>query len=281
MPIAARAVGLTLGYEGTTALGASTFTIPAAKLTAVIGPNGSGKSTLLSALAGLIEPRSGVIEVFGGSPRRSRARIAYVLQSTKVNEVMPITVGDVVAMGRYGTLGPLRRFGEADRISVEAAMDRLEIEDLADRHLTELSGGQRHRAFVAQGLAQEADLLLLDEPVTGLDLVSRQLIMQALAEELGAGHTVVLTTHDLGEAGEADHVLLLGGRVLAEGAPASVLSPDSLSDAYEVSILHLEDGSFVLDDPHHRGGQRHVHFERGHGHRPDEPGRRPRSRRGR
>jgi manganese transport system ATP-binding protein len=144
-------------------------------------------------------------------------------------------------------------------------MERLQIVDLAGSHLTELSGGQRQRVFVAQGLVQEADLLLLDEPVTGLDIVSRDLIITAMGEELEQGRTVVFTTHDLAEAGEADHVILMSGRVVIDGPPAVVLSPDRLSAAYGIGIVHLEDGSIALDDAAHVTRQRHVHFERGAG----------------
>jgi ABC-type Mn2+/Zn2+ transport system ATPase subunit len=118
--------------------------------------------------------------------------------------------------------------------------------------------------FVAQGLAQEADLLLLDEPVTGLDLVSTERIRTAVAEELDRGTTVVMTTHDVADANQADHVLLMAGRVHTEGTPAQAMHPDRLSDAYGIGIVHLEDGSVVLDDAHHRpAAERHVHFERG------------------
>ncbi len=143
-------------------------------------------------------------------------------------------------------------------------MERLEIADLAGRHLHELSGGQRQRVFVAQGLAQQAELLLLDEPITGLDLVSIERIRAAIAEEIERGTTVVMTTHDVAEANRADHVILMSGRVHAEGPPAQALHPDRLSEAYGIAIVHLEDGSLVLDDAHHRPvGERHVHFERG------------------
>ncbi len=174
-------------------------------------------------------------------------------------------------MGRFAELGSFGRFRPSDRAAVEEALARLEIGDLANLHLWELSAGQRQRTFVAQGLCQAAELLLLDEPVTGLDLVSRELIEAAVFEELEKGHTVVITTHDLAEAGEADHVLLLDGRVAAEGPSEAVLTPDRISAAYDVAVLHLEDGSFVLDDPHHRGPRRHVHYERTrHPHGPSE-----------
>jgi len=263
--LAAQGRGVVLAYDGRAAVDASDFSIPTGRLTAVIGPNGSGKSTLLNALAGLLAPRQGTIEVLGRLPGRSRRRVAYVLQSTTVNEVMPITVRETVAMGRYALLG-LWGFPTLPHWrATQRAMERLEVADLAGRHLLELSAGQRQRVFVAQGLVQEADLLLLDEPFTGLDLVSTERIRSAVAEERQRGVTIVMTTHDVAEANRADHVLLMAGRVHAEGPPLSALHPDRLSEAYGIGIVHLEDGSLVLDDAHHRpAAERHVHFERGH-----------------
>ncbi len=260
--LAASGTGVVLAYDGRVAVESSDFVVPAEALTAVIGPNGSGKSTLLNALAGLLEPREGEIQVLGRRPAEVHDRVAYVLQSTKLNEVMPVTVREVVAMGRYARHGMFGRLGRTDRAACSAAMERLAIGDLAGRHLTELSGGQRQRVFIAQGLAQDAEVLLLDEPLTALDLVSARAIETAIADEIAAGTTVVLTTHDVAEANAADHVLLMAGRVHTEGPPAVALAPDRLSDAYGIGIVHLEDGSIVLDDAAHRPAlERHVHFE--------------------
>jgi iron complex transport system ATP-binding protein len=257
---AVSATHLVLAYGQRVALAPSDFQIPARAVTAVIGPNGSGKSTVLNAIAGLIEPASGTLVV--RTPSGDRAAIAYVLQSTKVNEAMPVTVREVVAMGRYAHLGPFRPFGEGDRTVCREAMARLDILELATRHLDELSGGQRQRVFVAQGLAQQADLLLLDEPVTGLDLLSRQAILAVIHDERARGTTVVLTTHELAEAAEADSVLLLSGRVVASGPPAWVLTAEHLSQAYGVRLLGEEAG-LMVDDAHHRAGPgRHFHLQR-------------------
>ena len=261
--IAAHADGLSVAYGSRVALSASNFAIPTGSVATIIGPNGSGKSTLLNAISGLAQPLEGTIEVLGMSPAQARPRVAHVLQATSVNQVMPVTVAETVAMGRYARLGPLTRFNQKDRQTVAQALQDLGLHGLEGKHLNEVSGGERQRVFVAQGLAQGADLLLLDEPITGLDLVSRDLIAAALDAESAAGKTVVITTHDLAEASRADHVILMAGRVHSEGPPQEILSPDRLSDAYGVGIVHLEDGSIVLDDPHHRGAGRHIHFERG------------------
>jgi len=259
--IAITARGLQLAYGVRVALAAFDLDIPAGTITAVIGPNGSGKSTLLHAIAGLLEPVGGELGVPVSYPKHRGT--AYVLQSTKVHAEMPITVREVVSMGRYSRLGMFARFQTADRDACRSAMARLDVLDLAHRHLDELSGGQRQRVFVAQGLAQEADLLLLDEPITGLDIVSRDRILEAVATERAGGVTVVMSTHDLSEAANADHVVLLSGRVVASGPPEEVLTAPYLNEAYGINLLTTEDGTVVLDDPYHRAGPgRHLHFDR-------------------
>ena len=248
-------------YGSRTAVSPSSFAIPEGHIAAIIGPNGSGKSTTLNGIAGLIEPFSGSIVTtpINGRPRRT----AYVLQSTRVNESLPITVREVVTMGRYPTTGPYRRLKAEDRLRVDQAMDRMEISGLADRHITELSGGQRQRVFVAQGLAQDHDMLLLDEPITGLDITSAQAIDDVIHEEQAHGCTIVLTTHDLTAAQVADYVILMSGVVVASGPPADVLTEDNLRTAYGPSLIHMEETRLFFDDPAHRHAQeRHEHQDR-------------------
>jgi manganese transport system ATP-binding protein len=250
-----------LRYGPVVALDTSSFDIPAGAITALIGPNGSGKSTLLSAIAGLVEPAAGSIErrLIGGS----QPRVAYVLQVTKVNEALPISVREVVTMGRYASAGAHRRLRRADRDVVAEAMDRAGVADLGGRHLHELSGGQRQRVFVAQGLAQDHDLLLLDEPLTGLDLPAAQAIDEVVHSEQARGATVVVSTHDLSEARVADHVLLLAGRVVASGPPETVLTLEHLNRAYGPHLLHAEGERLFFDDPAHRPvAGRHLHRDR-------------------
>ncbi|HLT17259.1 MAG TPA: zinc ABC transporter ATP-binding protein AztA [Acidimicrobiales bacterium] len=243
------ATDLVLGYGARVVVRAATFEIPAGAVTALIGPNGSGKSTLLHALAGQLEPRAGRLEV---AAWERPGGVAYVLQSTKVNDQLPLTVRETVTMGRYALTGPFRRLSAADRAAVDEALEAMAIADLANRQLRELSGGQRQRAFVAQGLAQQADVLLLDEPITGLDLVSRQHIVRAIADQVASGRTVVVSTHDLGDAAESDHLLLLAGRVVASGPPADVLTDQNLAAAYGGHLLRLGESTLVVDDhPHH------------------------------
>ena len=246
---AVKAEGLILGYGGTIAVDRSTFSIPQGHVVAVIGPNGSGKSTLLNAIAGLIKPMAGAVEV--PARRNGDHRISYVLQTTKVNDNLPVSVREVVTMGRYGAAGMFRRLSAADREAVEAAMERVGVTDLAGKHLHDLSGGQRQRVFVAQGLAQDHELLLLDEPLTGIDLPTARAIDAVIHDEIGRGCTVVLTTHDLSEATVADFVVLLAGRVVAAGPPDDVLTGQNLTAAYGQSFLHFEEGAVFIDDPAH------------------------------
>ncbi len=222
--------------------------------------HGSGKSTLLSGIAGLDEPVSGEIVVTGST---GRAKISFVLQMTKVNDSLPITVREVVTMGRYPSRSLLGRLSDEDRTIVDAAMKRMDVEHLEHRHLRELSGGQRQRVFVAQGLAQDHDILLLDEPLTGLDLPSAMAIDAVIHEEQAVGHTIVMSTHDLAEAQVADHVLLLANRVVASGPPSQVLTAANLKEAYGPSLLHVDGDELFLDDPAHKPVDgRHVHQDR-------------------
>jgi iron complex transport system ATP-binding protein len=242
--VALAAEGLTVRYGDNLALDGVTFSLPAGTTTAVIGPNGSGKSTLLHAVMGLTP-------IAGGTIRGNRSGAALVLQSTDVDRSLPITVLETVRMARYGRLGLFRRFRDDDHAAVRSSLERVAIADLAHRQLHDLSGGQRQRVLVAQGLAQEADLLLLDEPVTGLDVVSRQVILEVMADETARGHTVVMTTHSLDDARRCDQVLLLASRAIAFGSPDQVIREDHLRAAFGGRVLRLADGELLMDDPHH------------------------------
>jgi ABC-type Mn2+/Zn2+ transport system ATPase subunit len=250
-PTAVDVAGLVLRRGPTVALRVEALSLPAGRVTSLVGPNGSGKSTLLHAIAGLLAPDAGEVRVLGEPVDRASSRVAYVLQATAVADHLPVTVGEVVAMARYPRLGLVRRPRPADRRAVAEAVERLELGDLVRRQVGELSGGQRQRVFVAQGLAQEAEVLLLDEPVSGLDVASAERIRQVVADERAAGRTVVVATHDLGEAQAADHLVLLAGRVVAAGAPAGALTPATLAEAYGARLVRLPGGTVLLDDGAH------------------------------
>lgn len=269
---------VSMAYGTRLALSDVSFTLRGGESTSLIGPNGSGKSTLLNAIAGLHRPTSGSVTVLGERPDAVRARIAYVLQDTTTGAHLPVTAREAVAMGRYAHLGALRRFTEEDRRLVDEALARLDLLPLARRHLNELSGGQRQRVFVAQGLVQHADVLLLDEPLAGLDLASQQQIRAVIAEERDLGRTVVTSTHDLSEAAGADHLVLLAGRLVAAGTPEEVLTADHLAAAYRGAVLLLADGALMVDDGAHHHPEAGPHDEADHGrheHRADEQRRRP------
>lgn len=256
--IAVEGHDVTLAYGRHPVLRDASFVLPTGAVTSLVGPNGAGKSSLLNAIVGLLPVESGTLTVNGGTPNDMRRHVGYVMQSAKVNDQLPVTVREVVSMGRFATRGAFGKMTSEDRQIVDESMDRLELGDLTRRHLHELSGGQRQRVFVAQGLAQGGDILLLDEPVTGLDVVSRQRILDVVDQERAAGRTIVMTTHDLSEAAETDHVLLLAGRVVASGTAEEVLTAANLAEAYGGRLLRLADGIVLIDDPHH-----HAH---GHDH---------------
>ena len=244
MPLAVTIDDLSVRYGDHLALDHVSLQVEGGSTIAIIGPNGSGKSTLLRAIADLAPRSTGVITRHGVS-------VALVLQATDVDRTLPITVRETVRMARYAQRGLFHRLHPEDHAVVQAALDRLDIADLADRQLHDLSGGQRQRVLVAQGLAQEADVLLLDEPVTGLDVVSRQTILEVIEEERGAGHAVLMTTHDLDDASRCDRVLLLDTRAVAEGTPSEVLVESHLREAFGGRVLLLAGGDVFVDDPHH------------------------------
>ncbi|MEX2505291.1 MAG: metal ABC transporter ATP-binding protein [Egicoccus sp.] len=249
--------GLEVRYGTHTAVASVDLQFPAAQVVTIIGPNGSGKSTLLGTISGLVRPSRGRVEVLGRSPRSARRQVAHVLQTTVANEAVPLTVRETVRMGCYGRVGPLRPLAADDRAAVTDAVDRLRIGDLLDRQLLELSGGQRQRVYVAQALAQRADVLLLDEPITGLDMVTQETIGEVIEAERARGATVVLTTHDVGTAQLADMTVLMATRVVAAGPPGQVLTPEHLAEAYGGHVHVLDDGTVVLDESHHHDHRHH------------------------
>ena len=243
VPLAISTVNLCADYGDTHALCDVSIELPEASSLAIIGPNGSGKSTLLGVLAGTIDAVSGTAAVSGRPP-------ALVLQSTDVDRSLPITVRDTVSLARYPSLGLLGRFRAEDKAAVDTALERLDVADLADRQLHELSGGQRQRVLVAQGVAQETGVLLLDEPITGLDMTSRSIILDLIDEETANGRTVVMTTHNLEEARRCGYVLILNSSAIAFGTPDEAMTADNLRRAFGGKFIQVGD-EFILDDPHH------------------------------
>lgn len=216
---------VTVAYDGNLGVERVSLVLHPGEILGIIGPNGSGKSTLLKTIAGLLEPARGTVEVYGQEPRRlDPGTIAYVPQIETVDWTFPATVWDVVAMARFPRLSPFRRFSARDRAAVSAALDAVNLGDLRDRHISALSGGQQQRTFLARALAGEPRLLLLDEPVTGVDAATTELLRDLVRDLARQGMPVLMTTHDLESAeGWFDYLLLIDKRVVAYGRPKEVL----------------------------------------------------------
>lgn len=202
------------------------LTVRRGTTTAIVGPNGSGKTSLLRILAGFTPPTVGTV------CRHKVDNIAMAEQSISTDFWMPLRVKDVLMMGRYASTGAFRRLSRQDRDIVSEAAQRMAVDDLLLRQIGELSVGQRRRVRLAMCLAQQADLLLLDEPESGLDISSHQRIFSEIAKEKQRGAAVVFTTHTLSEAVRSDFVLLLNGGVVAQGAAPEVLKDDNLRRAF-------------------------------------------------
>ncbi|MHB8892866.1 MAG: metal ABC transporter ATP-binding protein, partial [Candidatus Limnocylindrales bacterium] len=255
---------VTAGYGDRAALEHVTLAVEPGSLLAVVGPNGAGKSTLLKLMAGLARPWTGRIEILGAPPGREARRVAYVPQAELVDWAFPVTVEDVVMMGRFPRLGPIRRPGADDRRAVAQALGQVGMAAHVRTQVGRLSGGQRRRVFLARALAAEPDLFLLDEPVTGIDARTQELLMDLLEEQAARGKTVVATTHDLACAAQRfQQVLAVNRTVIAYGASNLVLDADVLARAYGGHLLVLEGRTVVLDDAHHHDdaapGERHFH----------------------
>jgi ABC-type Mn2+/Zn2+ transport system ATPase subunit len=215
----------------------------------IVGPNGSGKSTLLKTVAGLLLPEHGSVDVFGVAPRRLRpGTIAYVPQVEAVDWSFPASVEDVVAMGRFPRLGMFARYGKHDRSAVDRALDALRLTDLRKRHISQLSGGQQQRTFVARAIAQEPELLLLDEPTTGVDAATEESLRVLVRGLVDQGLPVLMTTHDLDRAAEwFDRLAVVDRRVLAVGDPDTVLA----SGAYAAIREHAHTHGHLRDPMEH------------------------------
>lgn len=224
MSVAVRAWNLVVRYDDFVALDRITFEVGAGEALGIIGPNGSGKSTLLKAVAGLVPVAEGSLEVFGSQAGHvSRGSIAYVPQVEAVDWTFPATVWDVVSMGRFPRLHFWKPFGNADRAAVERALDAVDMRALARRPIAELSGGQQQRVFVARALTQEPQLLLLDEPTTGVDAATEAALRGVVRDLVRAGMPVLMATHDLDTVEQwFDRLMVLDRRILAIGDPRSV-----------------------------------------------------------
>lgn len=241
---------LTVRFATGPALEDVSFRLEPGERVAVVGPNGAGKSTLFKVIAGVLPPTSGSVTISGGTPGEHIC-IAYVPQRTQVDWTFPVTVADVVMMGRIGKMGLLRWPKGRDWELVRQSLDLVGLAGHSGRQISELSGGQQQRMFIARALAQEAELMLMDEPLTGLDVRSEEIIFQILDELRRIHVTVLIATHDLDQAAaKFDRVLLLNHRLLGFGAPAEVFTPQRLIEAYggHLHLVESEQGVFALGD---------------------------------
>ena len=267
MVSAVEVTDLTIKFDHVTALERVTHTFEPGTATAVMGVNGSGKTTMLECLAGLLKPTSGGIR---GMPEN----LAYVCQHLPACW-MPITAGEVLAMGRYRKRGLLGRLRGEDRAAMHKAGEQLDINHFTERSFGDLSGGQQQRVRIAQALAGEPDLIMLDEPVTGLDIPSQERILDMIETYSSRGAIVIITTHHLDEARHCDSVMLLANRLVAAGAPGEMLTSERLRETFGDRLLgdhadhdHAHD-IIVLDDHGHHGHSHdhyHDHYKASHSH---------------
>ncbi len=239
---------LTVAYGSRTALEGVTLAVPHAAQVAVVGPNGAGKSTLFKAMMGLLPMRTGEMLIHGRPAVEYRDPIAYVPQREDVDWRFPVTVQDVVAMGRYGRRGWLRRLNAEDRDMVRRSLARMGVEGLAERPIGELSGGQQQRVFLARALAQEPHILLLDEPFTGVDVSTREATLELLGELRASSVTVLVSTHDLDLAARRfDQVVLLNRRLICAGRPEQVFCEKHLQEAFGGQMVVIDGRAIVVD----------------------------------
>jgi len=245
---------LTVSYNGKHALEKVSFDVQKGERVAIVGPNGSGKSTLFKALVGLLHPKTGSVQA-------NRAEIGYVVQRSAVDWDFPVTVHDVVMMGRIGKMGWLRWQRLQDRRIVRRCLAQVGMAEYASQQIGELSGGQQQRVFIARALAQEATILLMDEPFSGVDAPSQEAILEILDRLRDQGVTVLVSTHDLNLAAERfDRLALLNRQLVAYGPPRQAINPQTLAAAYGgQAVWRGEDYAMVLGDIDCCGEEGHYH----------------------
>ncbi|CTQ32876.1 manganese/iron ABC transporter ATP-binding protein [Jannaschia rubra] len=243
---------VTVTYRnGHTALHDASFEIPRGTITALVGVNGAGKSTLFKAIMGFVPTARGEIRLLGRTVKQALSEnlVAYVPQAEEVDWSFPVLVEDVVMMGRYGHMSFLRRPRQADRDAVAEALRRVNMQDYRHRQIGELSGGQRKRVFLARSLAQDGQVILLDEPFTGVDVRTEEQIVALLRELRDEGRVMLVSTHNLGSVPEfCDRTILVKGTVLAYGLTATTFTHDNLEHAFGGVLRHFTLGGTDLHD---------------------------------
>jgi len=241
---------LSVRYESGAALDNISFELKTGERLSVVGPNGAGKSTLFKVIAGVLKPTSGTVHVFGHTPD-GHICIAYVAQRSQVDWNFPVRVLDVVLMGRVGKLGLLRFPTKYDYDLSWEALETVDLQDLGKRQISQLSGGQQQRMFIARALAQEAELMLMDEPLTGLDVNSQEDLFEIMDRLKERGVTVLVAMHDLNLAAEKfDRVMLLNRKLIDIGTADKVFSAENLMEAFgaHLHLVHTDEGVLALGD---------------------------------
>lgn len=224
---------LTVTYGANPVLWDIDLDIPPGVMCAIVGPNGAGKSTLIKAALGLVRPVAGHVRFLGRSIGQMRGQIGYVPQRHSVDWDFPTTARDVVEMGLYRDLGWLRRPGKAEHARALAALAEVGMQDYADRQISQLSGGQQQRVFIARALVQDAPILILDEPMAGVDASTEAIIIALLKKLRDAGRTVIVVHHDLTTVQSYfDWLVMLNVRIIAQGPVAQTYSAENLRAAY-------------------------------------------------
>ncbi|WP_332717882.1 metal ABC transporter ATP-binding protein [Pelagibacterium mangrovi] len=232
---------LTVSYQSNPVLWDIDFDIPPGVMAAIVGPNGAGKSTLIKSILDLVKPTAGHVTIHGRPYARQRRKVGYVPQRSSVDWDFPTTALDVVTMGLYGQLGWLRRPGKAERERAMAALERVGMDDFADRQISQLSGGQQQRVFIARALVQDADVYFLDEPMAGVDATTERAIVKILHALRDAGKTVIVVHHDLQTVRDYfDWMVILNVRVIAQGPVSEVYTPENLRRAYGGQIALID-----------------------------------------
>ena len=243
MSAAIEITDLTVAYGDKPVLWDVDLTVPEGVLMAIVGPNGAGKTTLVKAILGLVRPAAGQVLIQGGSYAERRRKVGYVPQRGSVDWDFPTSVLDVVMMGRYGTLGWVKRPGKAERAAAHDALVKVGMEALADRQISQLSGGQQQRVFLARALVQDTDIYLMDEPFQGVDATTERAVVEILRELRKAGKTLVVVHHDLQTVPEYfDWVTLLNIRRIASGPVKEAFTEENLRLAYGGRVAFLDRG---------------------------------------
>tara|TARA_Y100000589_G_C27134653_1_gene622019 strand:- start:680 stop:1453 length:774 start_codon:yes stop_codon:yes gene_type:complete len=238
---------LTVSYNNITVLNSANFTIPEGKMIGVVGPNGAGKSTLLQAIMGLLPKDSGFVKIYNQNINKIRSRIAYVPQKESVDWDFPAIVNDVVEMGRYGNKNLFKKLNKTDKKIANEALLKVEMSEFSKRHIAELSGGQQQRVFIARALAQEADVYLMDEPFSGVDVTSEKTIVNVMRELQKKGKTMFVVHHDLQSAKNYfDWMILINKKIVASGPTEDVFNLKFLQKTYDGNLSQFNTDEDLL-----------------------------------